>query len=215
MSPKIPIVLRLKKESQKKIARAQDIIVEEMIKSFNKSVLHGGTAIWRCYDGNRFSEDVDVYIPKSINEVNSFFYNLKKRGFTLEKKKIGKNSLYSSLRFENIIVRFEALFKLVQGELKEYETAEGNMIILRTLLPGELIKEKINAYLKRFRIRDLYDIYFLLRYIEDKKIINNELRKFVKGFKNPIDKEDLQILIISGLVPNVNEMLRYINREIK
>ncbi|MBI2044743.1 nucleotidyl transferase AbiEii/AbiGii toxin family protein [Candidatus Pacearchaeota archaeon] len=210
---KIPIILMLKKESQKKIARAQDIIVEEMEKTFNKIVLHGGTAIWRCYNGNRFSEDVDVYIPKEINKINNFFENLKKRRFILEKKKIGKNSLYSSLRFENIIIRFEALFKLVKGELKDYETVEGNLITIHTLLPEELIKEKINAYLKRLRVRDLYDIFFLLRHVKDKREINSELKKFLKDFKNPVDKEELKLLIISGLTPNIEEILRYINRE--
>ena len=72
MAPTLPIILTLKKEFQKKIARAQDIIVEEMGKHFNQVVLHGGTAIWRCYKGNRFSEDVDVYISKDLNKINYF-----------------------------------------------------------------------------------------------------------------------------------------------
>ena len=205
----------LKKESQKKIASAQDLIVEEMQKSFKKIVLHGGTAIWRCYKGNRFSEDVDVYIPKNIDEINNFFENLKNGGFILEKVKIGENSLYSNLKFEGTVVRFEALFKLVKGELKEYETVDGNLITLRTLLPEELIKEKLSTYLKRHKMRDLYDIFFLLRYVSDKNKINKDLKKFVKYFKNPIDKKDLQLLIISGLTPNTNQMLEYIKREVK
>lgn len=215
MNAKIPLILKLKKESQKKIARAQDIMVDEMIKIFDKIVLHGGTAIWRCYQGNRFSEDIDVYMSKDINKINRFLENLSKRNLILEKKKIGENSFYSSLRFENVIVRFEALFKYVKGELKEYETADGNMLTVRTLLPEELIKEKINAYQKRIRIRDLYDIFFLLRNINDKSIIGNELKKFLLNFKNPVDKENLKILIISGLVPDLQEMLNYIQREVK
>lgn len=215
MSPKIPIILTLKKESQKKIARAQDIIVEEMIKSFDNIVLHGGTAIWRCYNGNRFSEDVDVYISKKADEIDGFFDNLKKRGMILEKKKVGENSLYSNLKYENVMVRFEAVFKSIKGELKEYETTEGNLITLRTLLPEELIKEKINAYLKRLKVRDLYDIFFLLRHVRDKKRIKNELERLLRNFKNPVDEKDLQLLIITGLTPNVREMLNYIGREIK
>lgn len=213
MTPQIPIILMLKKESQKKIARAQDMIVEEMQRSFKNIVLHGGTAIWRCYRGNRFSEDIDVYIPKNIDEINNFFEILKNKGFILEKVKIGKNSLYSNLKFEGIAVRFEAVFKLVKGELKEYETTEGNLITLRTLLPEELIKEKVNAYLKRYKMRDLYDIFFLLKHVNDKTKIKIELKKLIKEFKNPVDKKDFALLIIVGAVPNAKEILNYIIRE--
>ena len=215
MAPTLPIILTLKKEFQKKIARAQDIIVEEMGKHFNQVVLHGGTAIWRCYNGNRFSEDVDVYISKDLNKINNFFETLKKRGFNLEKKKIGENSLYSNLKFENIYVRFEALFKVVKGELKEYETVEGNLITTRTLLPEELIKEKINAYLKRTKIRDLYDVFFLLRHVNKINEVKEDLKKLMKEFRNQIDEKNLDLLIISGLIPTVNEMLRYIGGKVK
>ena len=69
----IPLILRLKKSAHKDIAAAQDLIVSALYEVFNDSVLHGGTSIWRCYKGNRFSEDVDAYIPRDIYRVNSFF----------------------------------------------------------------------------------------------------------------------------------------------
>ena len=213
MTPKIPIILRLKKESQKNIARAQDIIVEEAFKIFDKAVFHGGTAIWRCYKGNRFSEDVDVYIPKDLEKINLFFETLDKRGFKTEKKKIGENSLYSSLRFNNIIVRFESLFKIAKGELKDYETIEGEFITVHCLKLEDIIKEKINAYSNRLKIRDLYDIFFLLRYVEDKNKIREELNNFIRNFKKPLDEKNLKILIFDGLAPSVGQMLDYIGRK--
>lgn len=214
MTPKIPLILMLKKENQKKIARAQDIIVEEMQRSFKSIVLHGGTAIWRCYQGNRFSEDVDLYIPKDSDEIKAFFENIEKREFVIEKKKIGENSLYSSFTFEGTVVRFEAVFKTIKGELKDYEAVDGTILTVSALLPEELIKEKISAYLKRRKIRDLYDLFFLLRYAEYKTKITTELKRFLKEFKSPLDEKDLAQLIISGLVPKTNEMLNYIRREI-
>lgn len=60
----IPLTLRLKKQAHKKVAEAQDLIVKELYSVFDGAVLHGGTAIWRCYGGNRFSEDVDAYLPR-------------------------------------------------------------------------------------------------------------------------------------------------------
>ncbi|MEM4702893.1 MAG: nucleotidyl transferase AbiEii/AbiGii toxin family protein [Candidatus Pacearchaeota archaeon] len=212
MVPKIPWVLKLKKSMHKEVARAQDIVIEELYKIFDKAVLHGGTAIWRCYKGNRFSEDIDVYIPKNLEKVEEFFKNLKKRGFIIQKKKITENSIYSVLELNKTIIRFEALFKNVKGELKEYETSDGNLITIYTLNPEEIIKEKINTYLKRKKIRDLYDIFFLLRFIEEKTKIKEKLKKLIKNFEKPIDEKELKILIIEGLVPSVEKMLDYIER---
>ena len=210
----IPPILKLRKQAHKDIAGAQDKIVEEIFKVFDKAVLHGGTAIWRCYKGNRFSEDIDVYMPKNLDNLNLIFENLEKIGFIIEKKKIGKNSLYSSLKFGRTIVRFEALFKEIKGEIKEYEKIDGNIITIYTLIPEELIKEKINAYQSRRKIRDLYDIFFLLRHIKNKREVSDELKKFIRNFKNPLDEKDIKGLIIEGIIPDVNGMLNYIQREI-
>jgi len=204
----IPLILKIKKESHKNIATAQDIIVQEIYAVFNDAVLHGGTAIWRCFNGNRFSEDVDVYILKDINKLNVLFEKLKKRGFTIEKKKISGNSLYSSLKLNRTSVRFEALFKRIKGSLKEYETVESNFVTVYTLEPEQLINEKISAYLSRFKIRDLYDVFFLLRYVKNKKDIN--LKKLISNFKKPSDENDLKVLILEGLVPGSEDMIKYI-----
>lgn len=206
----IPLILRLKKERHKEIARAQDLIIETLYKVFDRVVLHGGTAIWRCYHGNRFSEDIDVYIPKDIKKIEILFSNFEKIGFVIERKKIGENSLYSNLRFNNVIVRFEALFKQIHGILKDYETIDGNFATIYTLSSEEIINEKILTYMKRLKIRDLYDIFFLLRYIQDTNKIESNIKIFLKEFKQPIDKEELKVLILFGLIPKTDEMLNYI-----
>ena len=206
----LPLILKLKKASHKEIAKAQDLIIEEIYKTFDKAVLHGGTAIWRCYQGNRFSEDIDMYIIKNPEKINLFFEALKKGGFKIAKKKIWEKSIHSTLELNRTIVRFEAIFKKINGTLKEYQTAEGNLITIYTLTPEELIKEKVNAYLKRYKVRDLYDIFFLLRYVENKTPIKKELSLFISNFKQPIDKKELKVLIIEGLIPGIDKMLEYI-----
>ena len=207
----IPLILKLKKAVHKEIAKAQDLIVVTLYNVFNDAVIHGGTSIWRCYNGNRFSEDVDVYLTRNLKKIDMLFEMLEKEGFFIEKKKIGENSIYSSLIFNKEVVRFEALFKRVKGSLKEYETAEGNFLSVYTLTPEELIIEKINTYLKRYKIRDLYDIFFLLRYTEDSSI-KIALKEFLKKFKQPIDENELKIIILEGLVPNTEQMLSYIKK---
>jgi len=210
----IPLILRLKKQAHKEVAKAQDIIVETLYRTFDEAVIHGGTSIWRCYNGNRFSEDIDVYLNRDIKKIDRFFDNLKQRGFNIEKKKISQNSIYSTLKYNKTIVRFEALFKKIKGSLKEYETAEGNYITVYTLTPEELIKEKSETYLKRQKIRDLYDVFFLLRHVQDASQIKKVLTKLLNKFKKPIDEKDLRVIITEGLVPDVNQMLLYIKRKI-
>jgi len=212
----IPLVKRLKKERHREIARAQDLVIEELYRTFEKAVLHGGTSIWRCYKGNRFSEDIDVYLQRDINKIRTFFEKLREKDFIVVKKKISDRSIFSDLQFNKTSVRFEATFRKfrkIRGVLGEYETSEGNLIIVYTLTPEEIIKEKIETYLKRIKARDLYDIFFLLRYVKDKRRIKKELRRLVNKFDKlgmPVDKEELKILIIEGLIPDVEEMLQYI-----
>ena len=208
----IPLILRLKKATHKEIAKAQDIIVETMYEIFNDAVIHGGTGIWRCYQGNRFSEDIDVYLSRDIDKINKLFELFKKKGFQIYKKKIGENSIYSTLSNNGVILRFEALFKKIKGSLKEYEKAEGNFITVYTLTAEELIEEKINTYLKRHKIRDLYDIFFLLRYA-NKEILKIKLQKFLKEFKRPADEKELKVLILEGVIPSIDEMISYIRRK--
>jgi len=211
----IPLILKLRKARHKEIARAQDTIIEVLYKEFDDAVLHGGTAIWRCYQGNRFSEDIDVYLARNVRKINIFFRKLEKRGFVIKKKKISENSIFSKLEINRITVRFESLFKAKKGFLKEYENVDGNLITVYTLTPEELIKEKVNAYLSRIKIRDLYDVFFLLRHVKSRNETLKELRSLIKKFKQPVDKEDLKVLIIKGLVPDIDEMLAYIKRWVK
>ena len=59
----IPLILKLKKQNHKELAEAQDIMIENIF-DVDDAVLHGGTAIWRCYKGKRFSEDIDITVFK-------------------------------------------------------------------------------------------------------------------------------------------------------
>ncbi len=210
----IPIILRLKKQIQKNLALAQDIIIKELFFVFEDAVLYGGTAIWRCYSGDRFSEDVYAYIPRDEKRLEVFFKNLESKGFRIEKKKISENGMYSSLMFNRTIVRFEAFFKKVKGSLKEYENCKGNFSTINTLTPEELIREKVQAYQNRLKIRDLYDIFFLLRHVKDKGILKEELEIFIKNFKKPLDESKLKVILLEPIAPSSEDLLNYIKREI-
>ncbi|MDP3640095.1 MAG: nucleotidyl transferase AbiEii/AbiGii toxin family protein [Nanoarchaeota archaeon] len=206
-----PLINRLKRQMHREIAKAQDVLVETLYGVFPEAVLHGGTALWRCYQGNRFSEDLDVYLPKERGKIDLLFEKFKRRGFSIEKKKIGENSLYSRLQLSGVSVRFEAVFKKNPGHLQEYETAEGNFLTVLTLTPEELVQEKVPTYLKRRKIRDLYDIFFLLRHVQDREMVKKALTRLFADFKPPIDEKELALLILSGLVPTTKQMLDYLH----
>ena len=80
---------KVEEKIHRAIALAQDIIILEIYEKSSSAVIHGDTAIWRCFGSNRFSEDIDVYFPLSFkNEnFNLFPINLEKNGFKIEKLK--------------------------------------------------------------------------------------------------------------------------------
>lgn len=215
----IPLNKKLKKKTHRDIALVQDLLAIEIYNNFPEAIIHGGTAIWRCYGSNRFSEDIDIYLLpklKDSNKIEIFLKSLKSNGFTVKKFKKTKNSIYSKFSFSNIIVSFEVLFKNIKNYItKTFEMSDGTFIIVNTLTPEDMIIEKILAYKKRRKIRDLYDIFFLLKFVEDKEKIEKPLKNLIQKFEDPVDAKDLKTIIISGAVPNISDMLREMKRWVK
>jgi len=209
---KIPLQIKLKREVHRKIAYAQDLIVKEVYSVFDKAVLHGGTAIWRCYNGRRFSEDLDFYFPNDKKKIAVLFENLEKAGFEIKKKKVSENSVYSELELDRLAVKLEATFQKVSGVICDYEMSDGNIISVYSLTPDLFLDEKAKTYLKRFKVRDLWDVFFLLKIVDQPEKIK-EIGNLIKNYKKPIDEEDLKTIILEGIVPSANEMIEYIRRK--
>lgn len=202
---RIPLYNRLRKQAHKDIAAAQDLVMRDIYGYFPKAVFHGGTAIWRCYGGNRFSEDLDFYLP-SKSGIPAFFQNLERQGFRILKQRVKENSLYSLVEFNRAQVRVEAVFTAKKGAiLKEYELADGNLMTVYALSAEELLQEKISACLKRKKARDLYDVFFLLRFVHERP------KNLAATASVQIeDEETLPAIILSGPIPTTGEMKRYI-----
>jgi predicted nucleotidyltransferase component of viral defense system len=208
----LPINKKLKKRAHKNIALAQDILVMEIYNNFPEAVIHGGTALWKCYGSNRFSEDVDLYLPLKVKEkeevLEKFLNSLRRKGFTVEKFKRTNNSIFAKFSYLGSVIRFEAIFKNIKDFVtKHFEMSDGTFILVNTLKPNDIIIEKISAYFKRRKIKDFYDIFFLLRFVEKNEEISEYLMKLLKEFKKPEDEKELKTLIISGSVPKVEKML--------
>jgi predicted nucleotidyltransferase component of viral defense system len=214
----LPISKKLKKRVHRLIALAQDILVIELYDKFPSTIIHGGTAKWRCYGSNRFSEDVDVYFPLTLKKENfkRFLDDLKSKGFSVEKFKKTNNSIFAKFSYLDVIVSLEAVFKNIKNFLvRPFEMSDGSSILVNTLTPEDIIKEKVSVYLERRKIRDLYDIFFLLKFVEKRENIKGVLTKLISNFKKPLDEKELKVLIISGSAPSVENMLREVSKWVK
>jgi len=205
----LPLHRKLKKRLHKAIALAQDMMVMEVYDIFPTAVVHGGTAIWRCYGSNRFSEDVDVYLPKRLKmaDFEKFVEALKEKDFSVEKLKKTENAIFSKFSFSDSIVRFEAIFKDVKDYVsRRYEMIDGNFMLVNTLTSENIVEEKILTYVERRKARDLYDIFFLSNLVKRNEI-KSELLKAIENFEKPVDEKELKTLIIYGSIPTADTLL--------
>lgn len=210
----LPLDKRLKKRLHRNIALAQDILIMELYNSFPQAVIHGGTALWRCYGSSRFSEDIDLYLPISARKESfrNLLDGLMRKSFMVEKFKKTGNSIFSKYSYLGIAVRLEAVFKKVEAPvLRRFEMIDGTFILVNTLKPEEMLEEKIKAYFERRKVRDLYDVFFLTRIVEKWKV-GSSTAKLIEGFKTPMDEKELKTLIISGSIPKAEEMLESVKR---
>lgn len=210
----LPLVKRLRKHMHRNIIYAQDLAIIELYNLFPNVVIHGGTAILRCFSSNRFSEDVDVYLPPRIKEsdLKEFLQVLQRRGFIIKKFKHTRNSVFSKFLYGKVEIRFEAVFKKVKSVVKPFELSDGTTILVNALPVEELVREKVDTYLGRRKIRDLYDIFFLLRFVENKHLVAGDLKRLTQKFKPPLDEMELKVLIISGSVPTTEAMLNEVKK---
>jgi len=208
---KLPLEKRLRKKLHVDIALLQDELVELLYSIAQNLVLHGGTAIWRCYKGNRFSEDLDFY--GKLDEA-LFKEKLKERNLTIKKFKRTKNLIFSKICCNNAEVRIEInMAKYVKRKVVAgYEKVDGSFIDVYTLSVDDLIDEKIDAYLHRRFIRDLYDIYHLVRTFDVSPETKKKLSKFFPKIKKPVDEKILKSIVYSGAVPSFNAMVKYLER---
>ncbi len=212
--PGIPLAMKLKKRTHWDLAFAQDLIVMELYSSFPKSVLHGETAIWRCFKGNRFSGDIDVYFSSADrSRVGDLVGSLRAKGVTMLKFKDTANTIFVKFCYSAAIVSLEIALRAVKGyTVKPFEMIDGSFMLVNTLTPEDLILEKASAYKGRRKVRDLYDIFFLINLVVSRERVVDSLRQLIQSFRRPIDERELKTIIISGTIPTVERMLEAIEK---
>ncbi len=212
--PRIPLEKQLKKKAHRTVAFAQDVLAGELYHHFPEAIIHGGTAIWRCYGGNRFSEGIDAYTNTVAESAfDSLVSALERNGFTAEKFKSTGNTIFSRFSYHGEQIRFEAVAKVTdEYTTRRFMMTDGSAIVVNTLSPEQLLQEKAQAYRERRKIRDLYDVFFLLNHIEDPESVTHSLRDMVESFERPVDEASLRTIILTGAVPKTEDMLTEIRR---
>ena len=188
--------------------------MEEVYQVFPECVLHGGTAIWRCYGGGRFSEDIDVYIPVPQTEATRKFRDaLKSKGLEELKFKATENTIFAKYDLSASAVSFEAALRQPpESVVMPYQMVDGTLMLVRTLTPEGLISEKASAYHSRRKVRDLYDIYFLLNLVKDGREVLESLGEMVSEYREPVDENQLRAIVIVGVAPSSETIIEGIRR---
>jgi predicted nucleotidyltransferase component of viral defense system len=193
-----------------KLANLQDFVLEIIYDKIDPTaLLYGDTAIWRCYGGQRFSEDIDIYMRSDLLE--EFINSLPKYGLKLTWR---NDEFPSNVRIDNrdTSLLLESKEGNAESIIKPYFRVDGSPMTIGVLSPTELLTRKIEAYNGRRLIRDIYDIYILTRYLNPNDYtVKTRLSGFFNNIIAPFDEGILSSLIYSGNSKlNFSLMLKYI-----
>ncbi len=212
-------------------AKLEDILIEILYAKYDDLVFHGGTCIWRCYNGNRFSRDLDLYYDSKgrsaedcFKEFSDFF---KEKKFTIKTKSYGKNTNTMQFLLESTIkMKVDINLNYKKGTPTEYMKIDESRIVVLALTPEELLKEKINAYedklsgengFKEAEAQDLYDIYYLTSISRKDARTTAMLKKLLNkiGESEPRNIRSLNSLVLSGIAPTFDLMIKSIGKWVK
>jgi predicted nucleotidyltransferase component of viral defense system len=210
----LPISSLLKSRNELETAQLEDEVVDMLFGITDKISLHGGTAVWRCYGGKRFSKDIDAYIwAEGFRE--KFIERAERIGIEVTKFR-EKRITYIHVRKGDTEIKIEPNNAEKTAILVPYERIDGSRINVLALSPEDLVIEKIAAYSDRRAYKDLYDITVLLNHIKFPEKIKGRLSEFAKRIPSP-DEEfqtyaSFRSVIYAGTVPSYERMVEFIRR---
>ena len=214
--------------SQMEKAKMEDTLTEILYRKHRELVFHGGTAIWRCYSGNRFSRDIDFYFGIKDEKEKEVFFNGTKK-FMKDLGYAVKESGYDNIRGTMYVVvesyakmKIDINFRMKTGIPVEYSRVDDSKMIVLALTPSQLLTEKIEAYEDKMNytqeysepeVQDLYDMYHLTSFIKTKnRIPIVRMRKLVKSIEEdpPRNFRSLDHLILNGISPSFEMMINHL-----
>jgi len=136
----------------------------------DKMVFTGGTMLRLCFGLNRFSLDLDFWLVKKTDAADLFA----KLGKILsERYEIrDRADKFNTILFEIRSPAYPSKLKIEIRKQKKnirtepaiaYSRFSDTQVLLRVASPDEMMKAKLNAFLDRGEIRDVFDMEFLLK----------------------------------------------------
>ncbi len=180
-------------------------------KNSEKLLFKGGTALRIVFGSPRFSEDLDFSgYDLSVGEINdlisSVLVDIGKEGFDFEREvnpgTEGETSggYYAIIKFKSLEfdseIRIQVSLRDKKGLRSNSQLIENDFIgpyVIVFLEESVLVKEKVQALLERYKPRDFFDLYFILRSQRlvscVPKDIKNLKQRIMEILKNGWEKE--------------------------
>lgn len=204
----------------------------------NEVIFKGGTALYKCFNLDRFSEDLDFNVDEKVSldfierDLKNFKIEFEKEEEIYENnKKIIlkiKGPLYNGIK--NSLCRLVLDFSFREETEKKpvlktigrfLEEIPSFQVVVMDL--EEIFSEKVRAIMTRKKARDVYDLNFLLDLgvKPNIKMINKKLKYYSSKYNKKIflekvkEKQDIWETEMKNLVtniPNFNEVLRKIKK---
>ena len=220
-------------KSQMEKAKMEDTLTEILYRKHRELVIHGGTAIWRCYSGNRFSRDIDFYFGIEDEKERTLFFSgtkkfMKDLGYPV--KESGYDNATGTM---HVVVESAAKMKVDINFSKrtgipvEYTKVDDSKMVVLTLTPSQLLTEKIEAYEDKMNpanefsepeVQDLYDMYHLTSLVKSKNSIPTaRMRRLVRSIEKdpPRNLRSLDHLILNGIPPSFEMMINHLKTWLK
>ncbi|BCB96854.1 hypothetical protein JZK55_17760 [Dissulfurispira thermophila] len=168
-------------------------------------IFTGGTMLRLCYGLNRFSIDLDFYLYKEI-DARDYFRRLKEYLSRYYVIKDAENKFYTMI-FEIKSKDFPRSLKIEirkkTGKFKTdlsiaYSKYADKQVLVRSLSLEEVMMSKIEAFLGRKEIRDVFDMEFLVKRGIEIKASKDEIKRLIDNILS-LKKKDYSVKLGSIL----------------
>ncbi|WP_022669777.1 nucleotidyl transferase AbiEii/AbiGii toxin family protein [Hippea alviniae] len=183
-------------------------------KLLNKLIFVGGTMLRLCHGLDRYSMDLDFWTVDKIDETKLFsdLKNLFEENYKILDSQNKHYTIVFEIKSDSYLQKLKIEIRKEPKKIKfeksiAYSPSSNIQVMLNSITLDEIMKAKIEAFLNRREIRDVYDIEFLFKKGIKLNIDKNTAEKIVKGINN-LTKNDYKIKLGSILEP---EKRKYYN----
>ena len=174
-------------------------------KFLSSVIFTGGTMLRLCFGLNRFSVDLDFWITEEVDTKKLYQRLVEELGKFYELTDSADK--FYTLLFELRSPRYPRKLKMERRkETKKLKTESAiayskytnRQVILNVVSLPEMMKAKIDAFLQRREIRDVFDMEFLLKKGINLDTPEGKLEELLNGIES-LTKKDYEVKLASVL----------------